>query len=336
MPYRYGRRPVSRRPSYKRPSTYRRPARKWPLRATAVATRRVVYKRPTVAKLSKQVRSNSMKLIGPPQQMLLHAPSFFVSCTAPVSFMNENIQPSQGAIYSTNRTYPHPVTVPATWNLTTAQLFPPVGTTNNTSATWGDTLGFRVNTRYRIATQQFQLSVEAINTCAFLEVMVFRTTSRLRNSSTTTLQWPACLSGMINLSPVPLIAAQAGIQNFLDRRYFKVLMKKRIFLNTYDTGTGHGQGRGPYFHHLKWTLKQNKMITCRNDPVLSTSGPEQARSYLDVPIRHQTYTIITTGGLDDTANFRNINCKLTQAVFFRDQFAEPVQASSAAEFHAAV
>jgi hypothetical protein len=333
MPYRrYASRTYRPRTTRYRNSKYR-PVR----RAKTIATRsKKVYKRPTLAKLSRRISSNSMKLIGPPQQMLLHVPAFYVSCAAPVSFMNENIQPGQGALYATNRTYPHPITVPDTWNLTTAQLFPAIAGANNTSATWGDTLGFRVNTRYRIATQQFQLSIQALNTCGYLDVMVFRTTSRLRNSSTTTLMWPACLSGMINLSPVPLIAAQAGIQNFLDRRYFKVLMKKRVFLNTYDSGTGHGQGRGPYFHHITWSLKQNKLITCRNDPVLATSGPEQARSYLDVPIRSQTYTIISCSGLADAANYRNVQCKLTQAVFFRDQFAEPPQAASAAEFHSAL
>lgn len=322
-----------------RKSYRKRPVRKRrPLRATRVAMKkRPLYRRrPTLARLIKRVHSNSMKLIGPPQQILIHAPAFYVSNAAPVSWCNENFQPGQAGIYTTDRTYPHPVDVPTTWNLTTAQLFPPVLTANNKAATWADTLGFRVNTRYRIATQQFQLSIQALNTCGYLDVMVFKTTSRLRNSSTTTLMWPGCLPGMINLSPVPLIAAQAGIQNFLDRRYFKVLMKKRIFLNTYDTGTGHGQGRGPYFHHLSWSLKQNKLVTCRNDPVLSTSGPEQSRSYLDIPIRSQTYTLISCSGLSDAANYRNVQCKLTQAIFYRDQFAEVPQATTAAEFHSSV
>jgi len=319
-----------------RRSSYRRTSR--PRLALRTASKKVaVARRSTLMKLSRRVHSNSMKLIGPPQQILLQQAQFFVSCPQVASFMNEDIQPGQPALYQTNIAYPHALTTPTTWNLVTQQLFPPVAGVNNGAASWADTLGFRVNTRYRIASQHFQLSVEATSSCGYLEVMVIKPTLRLRASTSTKLLWPSVLSGMINLAPCPITATQDGIQNVMDPRYWKVLMKKRIFLNTYaaDASGGHGAGRGPFFHHLKWSLKQNKLVTCRNDPGSATGGPEQSRNYLDVPMKDQTYTLISCSGLSDPSNFRNVICKLTQSVYFRDQFAEPPQAGSALEFHSA-
>ena len=319
-----------RRSSYRKSRTSRK-------RVSRV--RRVSFKKrrttKTIAKLSRRISSNAMKLVGPPQQMLLKQPAFFVSAHQTVSWMNENIQPGQAGLYATNTTYPHAISVPTVWSSITTQLFPPIGTTNNIHSSWADTIGFRVNARYRIAYQKFQLSVLATNSCCYLDVMIIKARSALRNSTTTGLQWPSCISGMVNLSPVPVIGASEGIQNTLDSRFWRVLMRKRIFLNTYAANAtdGHGAGRGPFFHHMRWTLRQNKMVTCRIDPLLTTSGPEQSRSYLDLPLSQQTYTVVTCGGLSDTSNFRNVSCSLSQEVHYRDSFAERPQATTASEYH---